>query len=451
MAGEMLVQTFGILLNSLPYFVLCYMPVWEDLRVPKRMILLIMGFFAVLQAVSILAIMAFVEDWAVYRAPHSLISTLLYMAVYLISAKAKPFNLLFIVLITKCYADTVTTLAKFFELTYFPPANGESFQLAFNAFHLLLLVVTLPFMAVLMLKKVRLVINSEVRAWKFIWAIPLTLYGMNLSFSTLNLSLIKTVQFAIFDSFLLVGSYIIYSITIEMLIKTKTSAENEERARRAQDILSIQIRQYQNLSDSIEASRRLNHDMRHQLALLNELAAQDSVQAVREYLAQMTTQISSLKRSDLCENFAVNALLCYYARLCEENGIQFDCRVALQNDLPLSDSILCMLFGNCVENAIEACNRIPLPGSRKFIDLTAAVDGTSLILSMENSSSGKARKSGEVFLSDKREDAVGIGLSSVKTLAEKHAGFAEFSETGCVFSTKVLLNMAVRQETLSLV
>ncbi|WP_242833139.1 GHKL domain-containing protein [Desulfosporosinus acidiphilus] len=65
-----------------------------------------------------------------------------------------------------------------------------------------------------------------------------------------------------------------------------------------------------------------------------------------------------------CENVVVNPILGYYSLKAKENGTPFHCACSIPKRLSMSDSDLCVVLGNTLENAIEACGNLDNPEAR---------------------------------------------------------------------------------------
>lgn len=140
-----------------------------------------------------------------------------------------------------------------------------------------------------------------------------------------------------------------------------------------------------------------------------------------------------------CENPVVNSTIGYYAQLAENDHIRLNILVEIPAFNPhISDSNLCVIFGNLLENAIEAC-RLMKPESR-YINLFSRVNGAMLFISMDNSFNGVVHKQNDEFLSSKRA-GIGTGLHSVRSLAETHSGSAEFKTTENRFRSEICLKL----------
>lgn len=86
----------------------------------------------------------------------------------------------------------------------------------------------------------------------------------------------------------------------------------------------------------------------------------------------------------------------FYFALAKENGITVDCKAALPEKIAVSEPDLWVLLGNCVENAIEACNR--QSSGEKFMKLRVKLKGGTLGIALDNSYQGEIKKATVVFL-----------------------------------------------------
>ena len=109
------------------------------------------------------------------------------------------------------------------------------------------------------------------------------------------------------------------------------------------------------------------------------------------------------------------------------------------------DNDLCLVFGNLIENAIEACRRMDTSDSLNeksshFIRLHAHVHYKTLIITMDNSFDGHVSIQNGKYRSSKRDD-YGIGLSSIRSVAGKYDGDVAFEAADGVFQSSVYLQI----------
>ena len=158
---------------------------------------------------------------------------------------------------------------------------------------------------------------------------------------------------------------------------------------------------------------------------------------IEAYLNEHVRTLPVYEEIMYCKNFAVNSMLRYYADIAKKEGIKVDARLDLAENAGVSDSDLCIIFGNCMENAIEACRRF---GGDKFIKISAKPIGKMLAITIDNSFDGNVKRTGDVFMSLKRKGE-GIGTSSVKAVARKYNGSAQFNAEDNVFQVSILLRV----------
>ena len=104
------------------------------------------------------------------------------------------------------------------------------------------------------------------------------------------------------------------------------------------------------------------------------------------------------------------------------------------------ESDLCVIVGNLMENAAEACAR--MTGDERFVRVNSFLQYGILTIVVDNSFEGKLRKKDEgVYFSSKRDEE-GIGLTSVATVAKKYNGNAHFEEKDGVFQASAYVRIA---------
>ena len=135
----------------------------------------------------------------------------------------------------------------------------------------------------------------------------------------------------------------------------------------------------------------------------------------------------------------VNAVISYYAALAHSDQIRMEVSVRIPAVNPhISDAHLCVILGNLLENAEEACRR--MTEGEQWVRLRTKVHGELLFISMDNSCGGTVQPQDGRYLSSKRSGE-GIGLRSVRSLAKAHGGSAEFSSGDNWFRSEICVRL----------
>ena len=113
-----------------------------------------------------------------------------------------------------------------------------------------------------------------------------------------------------------------------------------------------------------------------------------------------------------------------------------DCAADLPEQLSVSDVDLCVILGNLLDNAVEACEKIP-PEAR-FLRVYCAVIKNQLYLSVQNSAKEELDFDERNYISKKRGNH-GLGLKRVQVLADRYGGFLNLQNQPGIFAAEVLL------------
>ena len=285
---------------------------------------------------------------------------------------------------------------------------------------------------------VRRMVEDEnfAQTWYSFWVLPLV-------FIALNLFMIPKHPGTLYIGHILQGYFVISFTLLILLLGFNTvfllmanSLNRNARLRQENHLLSMQQQRYENLKAAIEEVRQVRHDLRHQLGQLSALAEEGDLEKIKAYLSGAVSRIPSLEMH-FCENRAADSVVGYYCALAKRENIPYSVQIDLPEHLPIDEVELCLVLSNLLENALEASLRTA-PARRK-IKLTAYLHGGSLaLIQVENAYDGAIREKSGVFQSSKRKGD-GVGIQSVRHIAEKFGGVSTFTYQDGLFCAKVML------------
>lgn len=206
--------------------------------------------------------------------------------------------------------------------------------------------------------------------------------------------------------------------------------------------LALQRDHYQNLYNSIADTKAIRHDLRHHLVTIAEFLGKNNTSAAQEYLNQLSCNYDDSSLPIVCSNKSANALISHYLKIANQLNIATVTELHLPDDLGIDDLDLCVILGNCLENAIEACSKIGGDEPR-CINIKSEITKGHLLITITNSFNGRVlHQGGEGLLSTKKGTGHGIGLSSVKAVADKYSGHFASSFDQLVFKVSVSLKLS---------
>ena len=102
----------------------------------------------------------------------------------------------------------------------------------------------------------------------------------------------------------------------------------------------------------------------------------------------------------------------------------------------MSDIDLCVVIGNLIDNAVEACEKVA--PEHQFIRLYIGILQKQLYLSVSNATCETVRKFDEQYISSKRGNH-GHGLKRINKIVDKYGGFINRKNEPGVFVTEIML------------
>lgn len=277
--------------------------------------------------------------------------------------------------------------------------------------------------------------NAFAHTWYVFWILPLLFTGLNLYIAPIHPSLLyqgRMMQGYIMISlsllFLLLLLYVVFYLMADSL-------NRNDRLRQENQFLSMQQTRYDSLRATITEVREARHDMRHHLNIMQNLAGQKKWESLERYLSDVQKSIPDAGL-DLCDNPAVDSVASHYGLLCRKQGIPFSFEFDLPRELPVPEIDFCSALSNLLENALEASQHtIP---SRRSIKARAYLHSERMILlTVENSFDSEIREKDGIFQSSKHKGE-GIGIHSVRHIADKNGGYSRFSHEDGVFRANVI-------------
>ena len=200
--------------------------------------------------------------------------------------------------------------------------------------------------------------------------------------------------------------------------------------------IEIQKESYNQITEQVNNTKKLRHDIKQHIRVMESFIMNGEYENLSNYLASYKSDFDVIKAELFCENSTINAILHYYYLYAKKLEIDFNVSITAYKDIPISDTDLSIIFGNLIENAIEACIR--QTHSKKTINIYGIADENKLMFCIKNTFDGNVSEVNGKFLSSKR-DAFGIGIESTKTTVKKYDGVVEINYNAIEFKVSVCI------------
>lgn len=236
------------------------------------------------------------------------------------------------------------------------------------------------------------------------------------------------------------GDYFLYKILV--INSENYDLKQELELSKIKDNLEIEY--YKKLKDNIEATDKLNHDMKNMLTIIKSLATSDnevSKEQALNMINNLSKEIEDNRIIRYCENDLINIVLVNKSKTMIENNIEFSTNINLPNTININDIDLCRIYSNIVDNAIDSCLNAK-EKDNSFIVLNTNVVNNTLAIECTNYCDNKSKTDNKKLKSWKPNHK-GLGIEILNSIAHEYNGvlYTDYNEDNETFNTKLTLSL----------
>lgn len=198
---------------------------------------------------------------------------------------------------------------------------------------------------------------------------------------------------------------------------------------------------YAEVENMYQQMRGWRHDLNNYLQTLKGYAAQDDMDAIRQYLDKLDTDLSSVDTLIKTGNKMTDAILNSKISLARSKGIPVLADAHVPVALTTSELDLCIIIGNLFDNAIEAS--IALPEEERLIRVYMDMKNTQLYMVFTNLTAQKKQQRINGRFRTTKGSGHGFGLVRIDTIVERNHGYISRGSEDGVFSTEILLPQGI--------
>lgn len=217
------------------------------------------------------------------------------------------------------------------------------------------------------------------------------------------------------------------SLNIELLAE-KYAAKNDE--------VMIQMSQ-KNLDDM----RAIRHDIKNQFAYMKLMLNSKQFDQLDKYFNSIEENIIEPLSFIDCGNSNISAVLNLETAKANSQGIKLDTKLAVPSVLPFSDSQICSLLTNLIDNAIEACQHYNQ--LKATIEVTIFQRQCYLYVSITNPLGSNIDKEQILSLKTNKDDKISHGYGSriIDRIVRRYNGQVNYSIIDGQFVADIMLDL----------
>ena len=190
---------------------------------------------------------------------------------------------------------------------------------------------------------------------------------------------------------------------------------------------------YTEVENMYTKMRGWRHDYRHHIQTMKVHAAKGEYEEITKYLDMLDDDLTNVETVIRTGNRMADAILNSKLSLAAEREINVKAEAKIPVSLTVSELDLCIIIGNLLDNAIEAC--MELPPDQRLIRIYMEMKGNYLYLALTNTAGGRKKRS----FATTRGEGHGLGIARVDAVVKKCGGYIMRASEDEAFSTEVLL------------
>lgn len=250
---------------------------------------------------------------------------------------------------------------------------------------------------------------------------------------------IRHIRNDIFSNFTVSIIYEAYSVILDFLIISIqfgifTAQRLRESNKELEQKLNIESHYYKLAQENMEAINIKCHDLKHQIGALKLI---DDPKIRKESILDLEKDVLIYEDIAKTQNEALDYIFTEKSLLARKNNITFTYIADGKQLSFINFSDICSLFGNALDNAIEATSKVK-DKEKRVITLKIIEKANFVYVHIANYHENTLNFSNGLPLTTKKELGHGYGTKSIKYIVEKYNGNLTFHNEGNEFIIDIL-------------
>ena len=232
--------------------------------------------------------------------------------------------------------------------------------------------------------------------------------------------------------------FILMPVIYMHIISTFRNQQKLHEATEQENILKLQANnmttRIEELSAAEEKFRIERHNFRHKMQTIASLTEKKQYDKLISLVMEYNESIKETQVKHYCSNVIIDAVLSSYLRKAENTGIKVTTSIVLPEKFNFSEAEFAAVFANAIENAINACKKIP--EGERFISIKTILS-PHFMIQISNSFDGHIQFDENNIPVNYEEDH-GFGIRYIIAFCEKNEFFYNFNVTDKTFGLQLV-------------
>ena len=198
----------------------------------------------------------------------------------------------------------------------------------------------------------------------------------------------------------------------------------------------LQHQKYCEMIEVMEQNQELIHDTKHHFLIVQEYLKNEEYENLQKYVKQISDEFQRTVPKVYTGIKILDFILEQKRVVAQKSGIRYEIDTMLLTGIPTTEQETCALFGNLLDNAIEACCLVKT--EEKWIKIQIQQINQLLSIELLNTFEIPCIRKQGVFETIKEERSVhGYGIKSMRRIVDKYQGIITYEEKEKILTTKI--------------
>ena len=198
--------------------------------------------------------------------------------------------------------------------------------------------------------------------------------------------------------------------------------------------------QYDEIKSVYMDMRGWRHDYHNHMQVMKAQLALGNTEEMGAYLDQLERELDRVDTFIRSGNLMVDAILNSKLTLARRQEVAVNCSAKAPERLSVEDVDLCVILGNLLDNALEAC--VQVEKEKRFLRLYLTVNKSQLYFSVQNAAKEEPDFEASRYISRKRGNH-GLGMKRVKAAVDKYDGYLNLANEPGIFAAEVTMPLSL--------
>ncbi len=267
------------------------------------------------------------------------------------------------------------------------------------------------------------------------------LFITNFSVAVLTIYLIFSIQATDINSptghlSIICSLGLLYGVFATMYLYENMSKQSQilKEKELSEQQFDTQIKHLNELVIAQKQARSIKHDLANHLISIKSYLSDNKTDECYEYVNNLIDYADI--NSDMIDtgNSVIDSILTAKRNLAKSKDIEFITDIQIPENMEIDSSDCCIIFGNALDNAIEACEKVQ---EHKYIKVSLVYHGNSLTCKITNSAINVKNTLLTTTKADKANH--GIGFTNIKDTLEKYKHIMQIEQNNGEFTLFFIL------------